>query len=144
MLIGGLLREVNKKTKFPYTPLVVITGIFLGNFREYLWIVGDSTDIIRHINPHLLLFIFIPVLIFESGFNCDWYVFKRVLINSLVLAVPGILWGALLLAASLKLVLGYGEDDMDWSGALMMGSILGATDPVAVVALLKELGAPVK
>lgn len=31
---------------------------------------------------------------------------------------------------------------MDWWGALVLGSILAATDPVAVVALLKELGAP--
>lgn len=31
---------------------------------------------------------------------------------------------------------------MSYSACLLLGSILAATDPVAVVALLKELGAP--
>jgi NhaP-type Na+/H+ or K+/H+ antiporter len=89
----------------------------------------------------MILFIFIPVLIFESGFNCDWYVFKRALINIILLAAPGVFIGAILLAICLKVILGY--DDITWYGALTMGSILCATDPVAVVALLKELGASV-
>lgn len=95
-----------------------------------------------HINPHMLLFIFIPVLIFESGFNCDWYVFKKVLFNVIILAAPGVLYGAFLLAFCLKVFLGYTE--ITWTGALIMGSVISATDPVAVVALLKELGASIR
>jgi NhaP-type Na+/H+ or K+/H+ antiporter len=87
----------------------------------------------------MILFIFIPVLIFESSFNCDWYIFKRVIINVFLLAGPGVLLGSFMLAISLKIFLGY--TDITWAGALTMGSILCATDPVAVVALLKELGA---
>ena len=90
----------------------------------------------------MILFIFIPVLIFESGFNCDWYVFKRALINIILLAGPGVFLGAIMLAICLKVFLNY--DDISWYGALTMGSILCATDPVAVVALLKELGASVR
>lgn len=41
-----------------------------------------------------------------------------------------------------KSIIGYDDDSIDWWGALVLGSILSATDPVAVVALLKELGAP--
>lgn len=47
-----------------------------------------------------------------------------------------------MLAVSIKSILGYSDEDLDWWGALVLGSILAATDPVAVVALLKELGAP--
>lgn len=96
-----------------------------------------------HINPHMILFIFIPVLIFESGFNCDWYVFKRAIVNILILAVPGVLVGAFILGFCLRTILGY-EEDLSWNGAFTMGAILCATDPVAVVALLKELGASVR
>lgn len=46
LLLGGLLREVNKKTKFPYTPLLILTGLFLGYFRNYLGDVGLSTSIV--------------------------------------------------------------------------------------------------
>lgn len=38
-------------------------------------------------------------------------------------------------------VLGYGSADFTIYSCLMFGSIISATDPVAVVALLKELGA---
>ena len=58
-----------------------------------------------------------------------------------MLAGPGVLYGAFLLGFCIKVLLGYSE--LTWPGALMMGSILGATDPVAVIALLKELGASI-
>jgi len=55
----------------------------------------------------MILFIFIPVLIFESGFNCDWYVFKRAIVNIIVLAAPGVLVGAFILGFCFKVILGY-------------------------------------
>lgn len=70
LLVGGLLREVNKKTKFPYTPLLILAGLLLGYLRNYLGTVGESTSIVEQLNPHMILFIFIPVLIFESG-TCE-------------------------------------------------------------------------
>jgi NhaP-type Na+/H+ or K+/H+ antiporter len=145
LLLGVVLREVNKKTRFPYTPMVVIAGMLLGYYRDSLGVIGDSTTILSGINPHMLLFIFIPVLIFESGFNCDWYIFKRAIVNILILACPGVLIGAVLLGFCIRVILGYGEEpEITWPAAMMMGSILSATDPVAVVALLKELGASVR
>ena len=87
------------------------------------------------------MYVFIPVLIFESAYNCNWYVFKKAFINIVLLAGPGVLIGAAMIAFTLKLILGY--DELTWPMVLMMGSILSATDPVAVVALLKELGASV-
>jgi NhaP-type Na+/H+ or K+/H+ antiporter len=59
------------------------------------------------------------------------------MINILILAGPGVLWGAVIIAVFLKSVLGYGEDDLTWFQALTLGCVLSATDPVAVVALLK-------
>jgi NhaP-type Na+/H+ or K+/H+ antiporter len=144
--MGGVFREINKKTKFPYTPMVVVFGIILGHWDKTLGVIGKSTVILSHINPHMILFVFIPVLIFESGFNCDWYVFKRAIVNILTLAAPGVLWGSILLGFCLKVILRYDtvEDDVSWNGAFMMGAVMSATDPVAVVALLKELGAPIQ
>ncbi len=47
---------------------------------------------------------------------------------------------AILTAVTILYILGY-EGIFDWSSAMMLGSVLAATDPVAVVALLKEVGA---
>jgi len=134
LMVGGLLRELYKKTKFPYTPLVVIAGILMGHYAHDMGVIGHSINIVAGINPHLLLYIFIPVLIFESAYNCHWYVFKKAFVNIVLLAGPGVLIGAIMIAFSLKAILGY--DELTWPMVLMMGSILSATDPVAVVALL--------
>ena len=65
------------------------------------------------------------------------------MINILLLAGPGVLWGAVIIAFIFKNILGYG-DDLSWTEALALGCVLSATDPVAVVALLKDLGASVR
>lgn len=78
-----------------------------------------------------------------SAFNCDWHVFRKSIVNILILAAPGVLWGAIIIAFMFKVFLGYGEEDLTWYEALTLGCVLSATDPVAVVALLKELGASV-
>lgn len=50
--------------------------------------------------------------------------------------------GTFLSAVWMYYVLGYGShEEFTWTHALLFGSIISATDPVAVVALLKELGA---
>jgi len=101
--------------------------------------VGHAALVWNDLDPHSILLIFIPVLIFESAFGTDWHTFKRSIGQVLLLAVPGLLIGTVLTAIVIKYVLQY-DDHFSWSEALMFGSILSATDPVAVVALLKELG----
>jgi len=95
-----------------------------------------------HISPHAILFIFLPILIFEAAFGMDLHTFKKTAINSTILAVPGIMV-ALVLSAGLAILLKVthiGLFSWEWTVALMFGSVISATDPVAVVALLKELG----
>ena len=144
LLLGAALREVSKKTKIPYTPILLAVGLIIGIYVDSLGILGEATKLALSIEPHGILMIFIPTLIFESAFNADWYIFKKVMTNILLLAGPGVLLGAFLLAFVLKVFLGYGSDDLGWAAALTLGSVISTTDPVAVVALLKDLGAHAK
>ncbi len=107
LLLGAILREVNKKTKIPYTPMLLVLGMVLGYIRDHLGVIGESTSIIEQLNPHMILMIFIPVLIFESAFNCEWHVFRKSLLNIVLLAGPGVLWGAILIAVTFKTILAY-------------------------------------
>jgi NhaP-type Na+/H+ or K+/H+ antiporter len=59
------------------------------------------------------------------------------MVSILTLAAPGVLWGAILIAICFKILLFYPDSDLNWYEALTLGSVLSATDPVAVVALLK-------
>ncbi|KAK1313564.1 Sodium/hydrogen exchanger 7 [Acorus calamus] len=66
---------------------------------------------------------------------------KRCMVQMLLLAGPGVLISTFCLGASIKFLFPY---DWNWKTSLLLGGLLSATDPVAVVALLKELGASKK
>ncbi|WZZ57514.1 hypothetical protein YC2023_057621 [Brassica napus] len=71
----------------------------------------------------------------------DVHQIKRCLGQMVLLAGPGVLISTFWIGTLLKLTFPY---NWDWKTSLLLGALLGATDPVAVVALLKELGASKK
>jgi NhaP-type Na+/H+ or K+/H+ antiporter len=86
------------------------------------------------------LLIFLPALIFESAFNSDWHIFKVEFAQVLIMAGPMVIGSTFLSAFMMRYILGY-DGAFTLESALLFGSIVSATDPVAVVALLKDLGA---
>lgn len=71
----------------------------------------------------------------------NFYHVKGGFIQAVLLAGPGVLIGAALVGVIVKYMLPY---NWNWNLAMTFGSILSATDPVAVVALLKSAGASPK
>ena len=57
------------------------------------------------------------------------------------MAGPMLLGSTGLSALMMRYIFNYTDPEFPWSAALLYGSIISATDPVAVVCLLKELGA---
>lgn len=115
-------------------------GIVVGLFADDLSTVGKGLKQFGSIDPHTLLLIFLPALIFESAFHCDWHIFKMEFLQILFLAGPCLIASTFLSAFVMRYVLWY-QGEFTFSAAIMFGAIISATDPVAVVALLKELGA---
>jgi NhaP-type Na+/H+ or K+/H+ antiporter len=160
LLIGAGARSFLSKIGLPFTVVLLLIGLVMGSFgRQDLfgdWVIGginidltvidSSINWAAHINPHLILYVFLPILIFEAAFAMDVHVFKKVLVNSTILAVPGILIAIFLTAGLLWGVIYYGLGLTDWSWqiTLLFGAVISATDPVAVVAILKDLGASKK
>jgi len=100
--------------------------------------LGRGMEAWTNISPELLLLVHLPALIFASGFSMDFHIFKRNFWQILILAGPGVAIGTGFTALVGKFIFPYG---WCWPKALMFGAMLSATDPVAVVALLKEVGA---
>ncbi|MCK4663975.1 MAG: cation:proton antiporter [Bacteroidales bacterium] len=152
LIIGAGTRHFLRKSPIPYTALLLIFGIGLGVatrtglFEGSLSALDESINWAGNIDPHLILYIFLPTLIFEAAFAMDVHTFKKSVTNTIILAVPGIIV-ALCLTAALVIGIdkaGIGLSGWGWSIALMFGAVISATDPVAVVALLKDLGASKK
>jgi CPA1 family monovalent cation:H+ antiporter len=133
VVVAALLRPV----PVPDSVVLVVLGVGLGQ-ASGLW--GPLAPLAEfRLSPEVVFFIFLPALIFESGFNLDARQLVKDLVPVLVLAVPALVGSTLLVGVGLKLALG-----LDLSTALLFGALISATDPVAVVALFRELGAPLR
>jgi NhaP-type Na+/H+ or K+/H+ antiporter len=115
-------------------------GISVGFATKYLGNWGDGAEEISSIDPHLFFLIFLPPLIFESAFSIDWHIIKAEIVQILILAGPGLVINAFVTAAVMRFVLMY-DGAFTFEAAVMFGALISATDPVAVVSLLKDLGA---
>ena len=91
-----------------------------------------------NISPGLLLFLFLPALLFGDSMEMNIRHFRRICASAVLLAGPGSLLFTFLLAACLKHMIPY---SWSWDLCLVVGSILCATDPISVIALMKEAGA---
>jgi NhaP-type Na+/H+ or K+/H+ antiporter len=143
VLIGLVCLLIKYYTSIPYTPMLLLIGLLIGLFGKNLGILGSSTKYIIGLSSHALLFVFIPPLIFESSFNSDFFVFVKSLWQILILAFPVVALICVFIAVIMLYILDY-QNILGWGESLTIGAIISATDPVAVVALLKELGTPVK
>lgn len=83
------------------------------------------------------LMLFIPALIFEAAWNLDFHLLCEHWKTVTLLAVPGVVLTASLIACAVR----YGAG-LQWPGALLLGAILSATDPVSVVAIFRRLPVP--
>jgi len=141
LLLGAFVRHWLKNTKIPYSVALLIIGLAIGLGERVFSVDSEnafsqSIQLIADIDPHLILFIFLPTLIFESAFAIETHLFKRTFPQITTLAIPGLIISTLLTAALVKYAFPW---DWSWPIALMFGALVSATDPVAVVSLLKEM-----
>eukprot|EP01040_Poterioochromonas_malhamensis_P013678 gene13678-15075_t len=125
----------------PYTVLVFLLGLLFSTAADSVGSFGESITQWVDIDAELLLFVFLPPLIFGEAMSLNWYHLKGGFVQSVILAGPGVLIGAALMGLMTKAILPY---NWNWNLLMTFGSILSATDPVAVVALLKSVGASPK
>jgi CPA1 family monovalent cation:H+ antiporter len=85
-----------------------------------------------------LLFVFLPPLIFEAAWNLDLDSLRRVAWRIALLAIPGTLATAAIVAGCVVLA-----GVLPPAPALLLGAIVAATDPVAVVAAFRRVRVPV-
>ena len=143
ILLSWLLNLSCVCIKLPYTVVLLIVGLLFGLWekhieKEHLEVLGDSMNFWACIDPHVFVFIFLPALLYEAAGNVDIHIFGRAGTQILLLAGPGVVISTVLTAIVAKYGFDYG---WSWPIALTFGAMMSATDPVAVVALLKELGA---
>lgn len=146
LIIGAILKSLLKHSRLPYTVGLFTIGIILGVMNrtgvfQSLPELHDAVSSVANINPDLILYLFLPILIFDAAYELNLHIFKKTLANATLLAAPGLIICMLLTGALMMGVATFipGFESWTWAFALMFGALISATDPVAVVALLHEL-----
>ncbi|MEL6136331.1 MAG: sodium:proton antiporter [Cyanobacteria bacterium J06628_6] len=123
--VATLSRVVAWLRNIPYTLLLLLVGLGLAVLNVRL----------VNLSPELILFIFLPPLLFEAAWNIKWKNLKSDWIPILLYAIIGVVICIGGLVFGLSRFAG-----ASLATALLVGASLSATDPVSVVALFRELG----
>jgi len=135
LTVSMLAAAICSYIPIPYTVFLVILGMFLGSLARQNPELNFLLDF--QLSPDLVLYLFLPVLVFESAINLDARSLMKDIIPILILAIPALIISTAIIALGLWFI-----EDFNIIYALIFGALISATDPVAVISLFKELGAP--
>lgn len=126
----------------PFTAVMFVLGVALGIGAARL----DNSDRLTtsilqwsSINSEVIFLVFLPGLLFKDSFALNVHLFIVSFWQVMNLAFPMVLAGTALTALIAYYIFPY---NWSWNLAMTFGAILSATDPVAVSAMLDDVGAP--
>lgn len=123
-----------KYVKLPYTIALVVTGLVIALLPQSL-----TTELQVPLTSDLILFIFLPPLLFEGAYNLNFRHLRHDLGSVTVLAIFGVLATVGLVGVAVHYLV-----NLDWAVAFLFGAIVAATDPIAVIATFRQLGTPTR
>ena len=138
LLLAFIAEPVSRLVRLPYSSVLVIAGYVAS---ELAVMIGIDTGIRADSFHDLIFYVFIPLLVFESAYKINKNLLFDNIIPIIILSVIGLVLTATLTAVGLYFGIAHPEG-FPLIAALLTGSILAATDPVAVVARLREIGVP--
>lgn len=119
---------ITTRLSMPYSVALIVAGLAIG--------VLVPKGAVR-VTPDLILMALIPGLVFEAAYKLNIEELRRTSGVVMVLAVPGVVITATVVAIVAAVTTG-----LDLRIGFLLGTIVSATDPVAVIDLFKRLDAP--
>jgi CPA1 family monovalent cation:H+ antiporter len=135
LVLASLSAVVFRRIRFPYTIGLVIVGVLLAVAQDRLGFL-EPIRLIR-LTPDVVLYLLLPTLIFPAAAQLDLRLVRQNLYPILLLAFPGLLVSTVIVGGVVGAL-----TPLSWDRAMLFGALISATDPVAVVALFKDLRAP--
>lgn len=135
LVLAMVAASVCRHLSIPHTVLLVMLGLVARYFASDINVLNLHHFSQFRLTSDLVFYIFLPALVFESALSLDARALLKNIVPILMLAIVGMLVSAILVGIGIGWSL-----DIQIIVALLFGSLISATDPVAVVALFKELG----
>jgi CPA1 family monovalent cation:H+ antiporter len=129
--LTALVAIVARPLRLPYTVALVAAGLLVG--------IGAGAAGIPsvQVSPEIVLLVLLPGLVFDAGYRLRLSELRRWFGGLALLAVPGVLFSAAIVAVILNVGVGLRLDL-----AFIVGAMVSATDPAAVVATFRRLSVP--
>jgi len=126
--LAAIVGLVVRGLAIPYTVALVLLGL-AGTFflPRDLFVV----------TPELVLLVLLPGLVFEAALKIEFADLRSSLGGVALLAIPGVLISAAIVAIVLNLATG-----LRLELGFVVGAMVAATDPAAVIATFRQLGSP--
>jgi CPA1 family monovalent cation:H+ antiporter len=140
IIAAGVGIFVAKVGRFPYTIALLLTGLGLSALAATTGTLDRIIDI--RLSDELIFLVLLPPLLFEGAATTDLERLRRNLVPVLTLAVAGLAIAVVLLGAVGSVVFDAFAPGFSLLFALLFASMALPTDPVSVLALFEELGAP--
>jgi CPA1 family monovalent cation:H+ antiporter len=128
--VAALVALAARRISLPYSVALVLVGLAVS-------VVAPRTGL--EISPELVLVVLLPGLVFEAAYQIDVRELRQSFGWVVVLAAPGVLVSAGIVAIVLHLATG-----LSLPVAFVVGAIVSATDPVAVVSTFRRLRSPAR
>lgn len=139
LAISSVSLFVAQRIRVPHTVFLVLIGVILALCARFpiFAFFNEFT-----LTPELLFFIFLPTLLFESSYNIPIKHLTKDATIIGILSIFSLIISTFAIAFGLDMVFSWAGIAIPFMLLLIFGAIISATDPVAVLALFKEYGAP--
>ena len=129
LVFVAVFAALARRLKIPYPILLVIAGLVLSFLPRMPRIALD---------PNLVFLVFLPPLLYSAGWTLSWREFQRNFVSIAMLAV-GLVFFTIL---GLALAAGSLLPGFDWKSAVLLGSVVAATDAIAATSIARRVGLP--
>ena len=151
LIVASAVAVTANRMRIPYTVGLVLMGLAMALFAPS-FLAGDTgtnykqfLDISHNpLIPKIILGLLVPPLVFEAAYHIRFDDLKKDFWMILLFAVPGVVITTLMVGGMISWGSNLSQFGVSISlpVAMVFGALVAATDPVAVVALFRSLGAP--
>ena len=133
LAVTAMMEPIARRLNLPLSLVLVVVGAALG------LALGEDSAIgaLLNISSEAFLYLFLPILLFETAIEIDARRLFEDVGNILLLAIVAVVASTLVVGLMLSSVSTY-----SMVACLLVAAIVSTTDPVAVVALFKDLSVP--
>src|SRR5581483_1049449 len=124
LFVAAVVSMACRRIKLPYTVGLTAAGIVLAFLPEVE---------IPNLTKELIFGFLLPPLIFEAAIQIKWADLKRDFVLIFVLAFVGLMIAAAIVGVGVHMFIGW-----DWAAAVLLAVLISATDPVSVIATMKD------